>query len=71
VVAVVNPELVVLGGGIGPVPGFAAAAAAELEKLVPFVPDVRVSALGHDAVVDGALALGLERAWQRRVLDRG
>ena len=69
VVAVVDPELVVLGGGIGQAPGFAAAVAAELERLVPFLPEVRVSALGHDAVVDGALALGLERAW-RRVVER-
>ncbi|MGH9106605.1 MAG: ROK family protein [Acidimicrobiales bacterium] len=70
VVAVVDPELVVLGGGIGQAPGFAEAVAAELERLVPFVPDVRVSALGQDAVVDGSLVLGLERAWQH-VLDRG
>jgi predicted NBD/HSP70 family sugar kinase len=69
VVAVIDPELVVLGGGIGQAPGVAQAVAAELEKLVPFVPEVRVSALGHDAVVDGCLALGLERAWQR-LLDR-
>jgi predicted NBD/HSP70 family sugar kinase len=70
VVAVVDPELVVLGGGIGQAPGVAQAVTAELEKLVPFVPDVRVSALGQDAVVDGCLVLGLERAWQR-LLDRG
>ena len=70
VVAVLDPQLVVLGGGIGQAAGFATAVAAELEKLVPFVPEVRVSALGHEAVVDGCLALGLERAWQR-VLDRG
>lgn len=69
VVAVVDPELVVLGGGIGQAPGFAEAVADELSNLVPFAPDVRVSALGHEAVVDGSLVLGLERAWQR-VLDR-
>lgn len=70
VVAVVDPELVVLGGGIGQAPGFSEAVRAELENLLPFVPDVRASALGHEAVVDGCLALGLERAWQK-VLDRG
>ena len=69
VVAVVDPELVVLGGGIGQAPGFAEAVAAQLAHLVPFLPDVRVSALGHEAVVDGTLVLGLERAWQR-ILDR-
>jgi predicted NBD/HSP70 family sugar kinase len=69
VVAVVDPELVVLGGGIGQAPGFAKAVAAELATLVPFVPEARVSALGQDAVVDGCLVLGLERAWQH-FLDR-
>jgi len=69
VVAVVDPELVVLGGGIGQAPGFADAVAGELARLVPFVPDLKVSALGHDAVVDGSLVLGLERAWNA-VLDR-
>jgi hypothetical protein len=33
------------------------------------VPEVRVSALGDDAVVDGCLAAGMERAWHR-VLER-
>jgi hypothetical protein len=59
----------VLGGGIGQAPGFATAVAAELETLLPFVPEVRFSALGHAAVVDGCLVLGLERAWQY-FLDR-
>ena len=30
----------------------------------PVVPEVVVSALGDDAVVDGCLAEGMERAWQ-------
>ena len=65
IVTVVDPELVVLGGGIGQAPGFAAAVAAELRKLAPVLPDVRVSALGTEAVVDGCLASGAELAWQR------
>jgi predicted NBD/HSP70 family sugar kinase len=65
IVTVVDPELVVLGGGIGQAPGFAAAVAAELRKLAPVMPDVRVSALGTEAVVDGCLASGGELAWQR------
>jgi predicted NBD/HSP70 family sugar kinase len=69
IVAVVDPELVVLGGGIGRAPGFAAAVATALETIVPVVPDVRVSALGDDAVVDGSLAAGMEMAW-KRVLER-
>ena len=65
IVTVVDPELVVLGGGIGQAPGFAAAVAAELRKLAPVLPEVRVSALGTEAVVDGCLASGAELAWQR------
>jgi len=63
VVTVVDPELIVLGGGIGQAPGFAAAVTAELGRLAPVLPEVRVSALGTDAVVDGCLASGTELAW--------
>jgi predicted NBD/HSP70 family sugar kinase len=65
IVTVADPELVVLGGGIGQAPGFAAAVAAGLRKIAPVMPEVRVSVLGADAVVDGCLAAGAERAWQR------
>ncbi len=67
VVTVVDPELVVLGGGIGQAPGFAAAVTAELRGLAPVLPEVRVSALGTDAVVDGCLASGAELAWTRLI----
>jgi predicted NBD/HSP70 family sugar kinase len=67
VVTVVDPELVVLGGGIGQAPGFAAAVTAELGALSPVLPEVRVSALGTDAVVDGCLASGADLAWARLV----
>src|SRR5580700_6743143 len=65
IITVIDPELVVLGGGIGQAPGFAAAVGAELGRLAPVMPEVRVSALGTDAVVDGCLASGAELAWQR------
>jgi predicted NBD/HSP70 family sugar kinase len=65
IVTVVDPGLVVLGGGIGQAPGLAAAVAAELRRLTPFMAEVRVSALGTEAVVDGCLASGAELAWQR------
>src|SRR6266536_70033 len=65
VVTVVDPELVVLGGGIGQAPGFAAAVTEELRRLAPVLPEVRVSALGTDAVVDGCLASGAELAWRQ------
>jgi predicted NBD/HSP70 family sugar kinase len=64
VVTVVDPELVVLGGGIGQAPGFAGAVAEYLRSLSPVMPEVRVSALGTEAVVDGCLAAGAELAWQ-------
>ena len=57
VVTVVDPDLIVLGGGIGQAAGF-------LDKVAPVLPELRVSALGPDAVVDGCLVGGLDRAWQ-------
>jgi predicted NBD/HSP70 family sugar kinase len=63
VITVVDPDLVVLGGGIGRAPGFAEAVTAELEAIAPVMPAIRVSALGTDAVVDGCLSAGTELAW--------
>jgi predicted NBD/HSP70 family sugar kinase len=64
VVTVVDPELIVLGGGIGQAPGFMEAVEAELNAIAPVHPEVKVSALGADAVVEGCLACGLDRAWE-------
>ena len=63
VVTVIDPGLIVLGGGIGQAPGFAAAVTSELRELAPVMPEVSVSALGTEAVVDGCLAAGTELAW--------
>ncbi len=65
IITVIDPELVVLGGGIGQAPGFAQVVAAELDRLSPVQQEVRVSALGTEAVVDGCLASGADLAWQR------
>ena len=65
IITVVDPQLVVLGGGIGQAPGFAAAVTARLARLAPVLPEVRVSALGTEAVVDGCLASGADLAWKR------
>jgi predicted NBD/HSP70 family sugar kinase len=65
IITVIDPELIVLGGGIGQAPGFAAAVTADLHRLAPVMPEVRVSALGTEVVVDGCLAAGVELAWQR------
>jgi predicted NBD/HSP70 family sugar kinase len=64
VIAVVDPELIVLGGGIGRAPGFAEEVGRELAQRSPVVPDIRPSALGEDAVVDGCIALGSEQLWE-------
>lgn len=63
---VVDPQLVILGGGIGrnaevllePIE-------AELHQLLPFRPRVAVSTLGDDAVLQGAVAIALEAARDR------
>jgi len=69
VVSVIDPELIVLGGGIGQAPGFADAVIAGLAPMAPAIPDVRVSALGTEAVVDGCLAAAAELAWARLTVD--
>jgi len=71
VVPVVDPELVILGGGIGrngdlllePVE-------IELRRLSPFHPRVDVSMLGEDAELTGAVSLALDSA-QDRLFERG
>ena len=66
IVPVIDPELVILGGGIGrngdlllePVEQ-------ELRALSPFRPRIEVSALGADAELHGAVSLALEAAQDR------
>lgn len=65
VVAVVDPDLVVLGGGIGKAAGLVDLVRADLARLAPVDTEVRVSALGADSVVDGCLASGLREAWRK------
>ncbi len=67
VVTVVDPELVVLGGGVGAAEGFLARVEHEVRQIVPVHPRLRTSALGVNAVVDGCLVAGLERIWERAV----
>lgn len=65
VVVVVDPHRIVLGGGVGRAIGFGALVEEHLRRLVPLVPEVTVSALGSDAVLDGTIALALESVWAR------
>jgi predicted NBD/HSP70 family sugar kinase len=70
VALVLDPELIVLGGGIGRAPGFAEQVSVRLAELSPVVPEVRPSALGPDAVVDGCLAVGGDQLWERVLSSR-
>jgi predicted NBD/HSP70 family sugar kinase len=65
VTAILDPELVVLGGGIGTQGGdlLTGPVRERLTSLVALVPPrIEVSALGADAVLRGALAVGLTAA---------
>jgi predicted NBD/HSP70 family sugar kinase len=67
VASVLDPELVVLGGGVGRNGDLLIAPMSKrLEKLLPLrPPPLMVSALGDDAVVLGALAIALARAREK------
>jgi predicted NBD/HSP70 family sugar kinase len=67
VITVIDPSMVVLGGGVGQAPGFADAVRAELTLMAPVVPEVRVSALGTEVVVNGCLAAATALAWDQLV----
>ena len=67
VITVVDPSLIVLGGGIGQAPGFADAVTSAHTAMAPVLPEVRVSALGTDVVVDGCLAEGASLAWNQLI----
>jgi predicted NBD/HSP70 family sugar kinase len=67
VITVVDPSLIVLGGGIGQAPGFAKAVTSALTAMAPVLPEVKVSALGTDVVVDGCLAEGASLAWNQLI----
>lgn len=63
VVPVVDPELVVLGGGIGRNGDLLLERVErELAVISPFQPRIEVSALGEDAELQGAVALALSSA---------
>jgi predicted NBD/HSP70 family sugar kinase len=60
--AVFDPELVVLGGGIGSNPLLIPAVRDTVAALVPFPPRVETSALGDVASLIGALSIALDGA---------
>ncbi len=60
--AVIDPELVVLGGGIGGNPQLLEPARATASALVPFAPRIESSLLGDRAALYGAVAVALRAA---------
>ncbi len=60
--AVFDPELVVLGGGIGSNPQLLPLVHKEITALVPFPPRLESSALGGAASLTGALRIALDGA---------
>lgn len=61
VCAVVDPELVILGGPIGAHPGMLEPIRAIVAELAPLPPPVRTGALGEGAALQGALVLALQQ----------
>jgi predicted NBD/HSP70 family sugar kinase len=71
IAAVVDVELVVLGGGIGANADLLLTPIRErLATVLPFPPKVEVSTLGDAAVLTGALAVGLTSALESAFADR-
>ncbi|MDT7783163.1 MAG: hypothetical protein QOF58_1582 [Pseudonocardiales bacterium] len=63
VAAVIDPELVVLGGGVGSnVDLLLAPLEAALRTMTPLAPQIVAGSLGDGAVLSGAIAMGLEAA---------
>jgi len=61
--ALLDPELIVIGGGIGQnLDLLEPEMMTELARLTPMRPTLRVGDLDRDAVVLGAIAMGIERA---------
>ena len=66
VVPILDPELVILGGGIGGhIDQLMPAIQRELKALSPFTPRIEASALGEDAELAGAVAMALDVAQER------
>jgi predicted NBD/HSP70 family sugar kinase len=59
---VLDPQLVILGGGIGGNADLLAPVERRLREISPFRPRLATSALGEDAVLHGAVATALESA---------
>lgn len=65
VCAVVDPELVVLGGRIGGAPELLPPVRGTVSRLLPLPTRIEISALAERAALEGALAMGLREARER------
>jgi predicted NBD/HSP70 family sugar kinase len=69
VAAVLDPQLIVLGGGVGSNPGLVEPVTRYVAGLFPRPLDIRTSALGDAAAFHGAIAAGLRAARQRLLVQ--
>lgn len=65
VCAVIDPELIVLGGGIGTSPLLLGTVREAVGRLLPDPPPIETSALGNAAALHGAVAAALRLAKER------
>lgn len=69
IVAVLDPRLVVLGGGVGTNPGIVGPVRRELSRLLPRPPVVETSSLDDRAPFFGAVAVALQVAREQLLLE--
>jgi predicted NBD/HSP70 family sugar kinase len=62
VIAVIDPELIVLGGGIGSNPALLGPVRVTAAELVPLATRIETSMLGDQAALHGAVAVALREA---------
>jgi predicted NBD/HSP70 family sugar kinase len=62
VIAVIDPQLIVLGGGIGSNPALLGPVRATVAELVPLTARIEISRLGDQAALHGAIAAALREA---------
>ena len=67
--AVLDPELVILGGGVGSSPALLEPVRAKVGELSPFRPSIDVSVLREEATLYGSVSLAL-RAAHEQLFDR-
>ena len=66
---VLNPELVIIGGGISILPQrFLEEMKMNIRKIIPFVPKMEFSKLGEDGVLIGAAVMVLEPLKRRGLM---